>query len=397
MIKQSILLLLINISITSSGQKPIITNTPCTDAMAMEAKGRWIKTADLGSYNSKETNDKLDEIHKMILDLYPHPAGVDAVWHRSAGVSYFGAKKKFTKTQDGRLDFDYLNKPHFTQYGYNAGFFRFRCEYNKTHSLLPGYPGETGTFINVIANLKLGDMSPDDTWTIDGLPVLMRKPTIKISDGAKLFYPDPGTISREYIVHRNDMLPYKPVTRKEYLGYCIIYHTRLWDEVIKGSEQMPVRSLEEQENEKKAKLDKIQKQFGNDPKKLKSNVDYYLASYKTDQEIRDERIGKDKKLKAEVIKKFTDELEKTAREGLLDLQAMVLVKYYPDPVFVTDSARGFVLITENPDYLRNDLPKHVPQFFIVAWTCNDWAAQKRIGEIMEARFPFDKLQSMIDK
>jgi hypothetical protein len=395
--KQTIILFFLCLCLFSNSQKKIATDDPCTDTMAQNAKGRWIKTTDLGSQNSKETNTRLDEIHKMILNIYPQPTGVDAVWHRSAGVSYFGSKRKFYKIDDGRLTFDFSNLPHFTQYYYNAGFFRYRCEYNKTHSLLPGYPGETGTFVNVLANVKLGDMAPDDTWTINGLQVLMRKPMVTKSEGISFFYAEPGTNTGEVLVHRKGILPYMPVSRKEYLDYCIIYHTRLWDEVIKGSEQMPVRSLEEQENEKKAKLAKFEKDYAKDPKRLKSAVDYYLASYKTDQEIRNERVEKDKKLKARVLKKLTDELEKTTREGLLDLQAMILVKYYADPVFVTDPERGFVLITENPDYIRKDLPKHVPQFFIVAWRCNDWVAQKRIGEIMKINFPYEKLQAMIDK
>ncbi len=76
---------------------------------------------------------------------------------------------------------------------------------------------------------------------------------------------------------------------------------------------------------------------------------------------------------------------------------MIRVKYYSDLIFETDPAHGFVLVTENPDYIRKDLPKYAPQFFIVAWRCNDWIAQKRIGEIMEKNFPFEKLKAMIDK
>src|SRR5512138_347803 len=110
--KKVVVLFLIYVSIISSAQKPITTNTPCTDAMAMDAKGRWIKSEDLGSYNSKETNNRLDEIHNMVIKLFPQPTGVDVAWHRSAGVSYFGTKRKFYKTNDDRLTFDYLNKPH---------------------------------------------------------------------------------------------------------------------------------------------------------------------------------------------------------------------------------------------------------------------------------------------
>ena len=40
--------------------------------------------------------------------------------------------------------------------------------------------------------------------------------------------------------------------------------------------------------EKKEKLKKFEKDFANDPKKLKANVDYYLSGYETEQDRRDE-------------------------------------------------------------------------------------------------------------
>ena len=44
-----------------------------------------------------------------------------------------------------------------------------------------------------------------------------------------------------------------------------------------------------------------------------------------------------------------------------------------------------------------DLPRYVPQVFVVWLRFNDWAPQKRIGEIIEQDLPFEKLQAMIDK
>jgi predicted lysophospholipase L1 biosynthesis ABC-type transport system permease subunit len=56
-----------------------------------------------------------------------------------------------------------------------------------------------------------------------------------------------------------------------------------------------------------------------------------------------------------------------------------------------------ILVTENPDYIRKDLPKHVPQFFLVSLTWQDWEPLKKFAEIVEQNFPFEKLQAMIDK
>ena len=77
---------------------------------------------------------------------------------------------------------------------------------------------------------------------------------------------------------------------------------------------------------------------------------------------------------------------------------MILVKYYSSPsVFETDPAKGSMLVTENPDYIRKDLPKQVPQFFILSLTWDDGPSQKKVAEIFEQNFSFEKLQTMIDK
>jgi len=395
--RQLMLLILFIICLPGWSQKSFTTELPCNDDMAQKIKGKWIALPYNGSYNTTETSSRIDQIHDLVSKFYPEPTGVDVTWHRATGKSYFGAKRKYYTPDGGNLTFDYYNLPHFTYYYYNAAFFPYQCEYGKTHSLRPTYPGETGTTLNIIANFTLGEVAPDDSWTINGLPVLLYKPPIAVKDGIEYSYPEPGRNTRQLLIHRKGILPYKTVTRKQYLDYCIIYHTKIWDETIRNFEQMPVRSLEEQESEKKAKLDKLHKDYGNDPKKLKANVDYYLSGYQTDQQRRDEQVLKAKKNKDDESKKFTDELEKTTREGLLESPAMVLNKYHPEPVFETDPAKGLLLITENPDYIRRELPKYVPQFFIVSFTWQDWAPLNKFAEDFGLNFRFEKLQLMIDK
>ncbi|HQY11552.1 MAG TPA: hypothetical protein PK133_05040 [Ferruginibacter sp.] len=396
--KQITLLLAFLIQQSSYCQNVILTQEPCTDAMAQNTKGRWIQTPNNGTYNTKETSSRLDEIHKLVLEMYPQPTGMDIVWHRTAGMSYFGSKHKYYKTNDDRQTFDYYNLPPFTYYSYNAAFFRYQCEYGKTNSLIATYPGETGTFLNIITNFTFGVMPPDDNWTINGLPVNMYKTPITSADGIDVLYPEPGRNIYEVLIHRKGILPYTPVTRKQYLDYCIIFHTRVNDGLIEDFEKMPVRSLEEQEKEKKEKLKKFEKDFANDPKKLNANVDYYLSGYQTEQDRRDELIVKTKKNKDDVIKRFMDELERTTSQGLLDAPALVNTMYQHEPfIFETDPGKASMLITENPDYIRRDLPKYVPQFFIVQFAWNEWTPFTKFSDILKAYFPFDKLQAMIDK
>jgi hypothetical protein len=392
-------ILLFMTCLSGFSQNSIKTTGDCTDVIAQEAGGKWIKTTDVGSINSKEGYNRLDAIHELVLKIYPEPKGVDAVWNRSGGVSYFGSKRKYYRTSDDRLTFDYSNTPHFLKYGYSAGFFAYRCDAYEKNVLRPGYPGETGTWVGITANGNLGENNVDDTWTINGLPVMTMKPAQYKEDGYELRYPEPDRNVRSILVYRKGgTLPYVTVTRKQYLDQCISYHTKMFDEMIRNFEQMPVRSLQEQENEKNTKIARLQKQFANDPQKLKANVDYYLAGYKTDQQLRDEKIAGAKKSKDDEIKKFTDEMDRSKNEGLLNSPAMVRVMYYSTPaLFETDPALGLMLVTENPDYIRKDLPKHVPQLFEISLSWNPSAAQENFAKTFQEKFPTDKLQAMIDK
>lgn len=361
--KHIILFFFLVICLSSFSQKNIPTQLPCTDEMAQNAKGRWIKTDDLGSYNLKEIYSRLEEVHKMFLKIYPEPTGVDATWSRGDGVSYFGSKWKYYNTPDGRLTFDYSNLPHFVKYNYASLFYRYKCEYSKTHSLLPGYPGVTNGSFAITANGPISNNppAPDDNWTINGLPVYMRESPTEKKDGYEYLYRGSKWSSGEILIHRKGILPYTHVTRKQYLDYCITYHTKLHDESIKGFELLLATSKE------------------------------------ADKKWINEKLSKAKEYKDEVLKIFTNAFEESKQNSLLDSPARIVVKYHLDPVFETDPSKGWMLITENPDYIRKDLPKHVPQFFVVHWSFYDWPSFKKIGEIINGYFPFEKLEAMIDK
>jgi hypothetical protein len=385
--------------LSSWSQKSISTDLRCTDIMAQNSKGRWIKTTHNSASRSKEINNILAEFHNMVMKIYPQPTGVDVTWHTVEGLSYFGSKTKNSPYPDGRPRYMSIELPHFRMYYYKAGFFAYRCDPYNYKKMNPGYPGETGTWVTISANKSdpaIGN-APDDSWMINDMPVRTLNAGTRLFSGDGLKEAVKGRNYRIILIHRKGILPYIPVTRKQYLERCIITQTKLYDDMINRNEQLPVRTLEEQENEKKAKLVQYEKEFGNDPKRLKSAVDYYLSGYKTDQQTRDEQVDKIKKTKAQELKKLTVELEKSAEKGLLDSPAMIRVMYDANLIFDTDPLYASMVVIENRDYIRKDLPKHVPQLFVVFWEWSDWLPQEKIDEIMEKDFPYEKLQAMIDK
>jgi len=56
-----------------------------------------------------------------------------------------------------------------------------------------------------------------------------------------------------------------------------------------------------------------------------------------------------------------------------------------------------MLVTENPGYLRKDLPKDVPQFFVINWQWGSSIADEKLRKLFEENFEVEKLQAMIDK
>ena len=102
------------------------------------------------------------------------------------------------------------------------------------------------------------------------------------------------------------------------------------------------------------------------------------------------------------LKRYQDELENTTWNNMLDSAAVVfemhpLVETAGIPIFMTVKEGGKMLVTENPAYFRKDLPKYVPQLFILYWTYNDGAATENFGKRIEQYFLIEKLQAMIDK
>lgn len=199
----------------------------------------------------------------------------------------------------------------------------------------------------------------DSSNTINGAPFFMLNPVKERWKGYELYYEN-TLDNRRVLLHREGMLPYIPVTRKQYLDYCIKKFNKTFDDMIKSSKEMPFSS----------------------------------------QQQKDEAVKTIIKQKNEVLKLYNKELEKNRVANLLDSEAIVWIldNMYPDvPIFTTGEEDGSLLVTENPAYIRKDLPKYIPQFIVLYWSWGDNANSKYFRKMLEANFPIEKLQVMIDK
>jgi hypothetical protein len=123
----------------------------------------------------------------------------------------------------------------------------------------------------------------------------------------------------------------------------------------------------------------------------------------TDKQQRDEMINQNTKSKNDVMKFYRDELDKATKDGSLDEPAIILGGLFSPidnsnfSIFTTEEAGGNMLVTENPKYMRKDLPVYVPQFFLVFWSWQNFPSVIKFGKAINENFPIEKLQAMIDK
>jgi hypothetical protein len=275
---------------------------------------------------------RADAIHQMLLGVYPQPIGCETRWN-----------KIFTPS---------ANVPWVYSFYYYTAVFEYTCIHNK-----PEKNGETSTYFNVVSN-QFNNFWKTTGITINGQPVYSCKPKFGTWNGYDAYGNDVETF---VILTRKDMLPYKPVTRKQYLDYKIHW--------------------------------------------VDSFYTVLINNMKTSSEPQQELITDAINTKNRFIKIHQKELEKSKARNLLDSPAVttpITVNNFDDDteVFTTEEKGGSVLLTVNPAYFRKDLPKYIPQFIIVRLGAGNEFPPIPIvyfKKIIKEKFFFEKLQAMIDK
>jgi len=368
----------------AQSQKTIKTETPCSDQVLFNTPGKWFTDygglLDNGSeyipLNKAQVNEaitRMNAVRDMLMKIYPEPIGVDPAWHHSIGRGSFAEQVKYVQRGD-RFDREALVEKPVASYGFFCGFFRHVCNGQNPHEIWHGFPGETDTWFTVGAN-GIGNVAAEvressNNTLIGGYPVHLRHPIKEKFDGYEFFnvktdvFPDFYSGTWRILIHRKGELPYTPVTRKQYLDQAIIYLTQFYGNALKDFEQAPMQSKEE-------------------------------------QDIRKEQIKSFIKNRDAVLDHYKDELEESSKKGLLGSPAIIPQVLFAategDQIFVEENL-GYMVVIENPAYMRKDLPKWVPQILTVSMAWNEeWKPQADAAKLILEKFPFAQLQAMIDK
>lgn len=355
------------------------TTTPCDKELLKKTAGDWKKigTANHATVTKRQQEEivkRLDVIHRWAVDIYPSPLGFDATAGYSIADQSFAAQVKIERPYKGEIRTSPAGGTPTLRYSYAAGFCDYHCGRN-AYELMRGRGCEGASFIAATMNSlepfflrsQLDDFYAD-IMQIDGRPIRMM-PVIKEQKwkGFDLYNPEGGSGVKMILLHREGMLPYIPVTRKQYLDRSIECLQLFYAKVIKGYEQ---------------------------PEGLTLLMDK--------KDLEDEK-KKQQKIRDNVIKYYQDEVNATTKAGLLDAPAIIfgdiMSMYTQHPIFITQADGGKMLVTENPAYIKKELSKTIPQLIVYSW----WDGQRGPDPVMDPvklydkYFPIEKLQAMIDK
>jgi len=357
------------ICLSSRSQEFIKTTTPCTNEFLQKIPGKWIKKNDylpakIPKQQQQEIFTRLDSIHRWVDKIYSPFFGVDASWNRFTSDADFASEYKYEYSPDAGYRNIQVNSIPVFSYGYSVKFNEFFCSKNDPNEYLR-YHGEDGVLLKIYANTlglftssAKGEMA--GVMQIDRRPIWTMYPVTGKWKGYDVYSLEVGFGLKIVLLHRKGMLPYIPVTRKQYLDRCMTY---------------------------------IPKLFTFDPKVLELIPD---------KKERDEQIKKSEKLKEEILKHYQDEMEATTKAGLLDSPAIIpaeICNISDMPIFTTEAQGGSMLATENPAYIRKDIPKYIPQFFTIVLEEYKYPFPPVPVpyKVIEESFPIEKLQAMIDK
>ena len=371
--KQIFVILPVLFSLSASSQNPhfpkLKIDVPCTQEFLDSYKGKWLKPDAISNGQSKDFMqggmNRIQEVQQLFVQIYPQPLGADVNWSGGYAKSYFAEKVKYIP-QDGINRPETISQNIVNGWNFHLGISPWYCDHAAKNTIMNGYPDigdATGIVLNVnnIEAIVNGAVAEDDMMTINQQPIKYKMPVIGKWKGYDVMNVVAAGLSNErfILITRNGMLPYIPVTRKQYLDRAIAFLTKTYDEWITLAD--------------------------NDPDKAQ-------AAANKKRTIND---------KSGILKKYRDELEASAKNGSLDLPAIIQrIEMFPTDatIFSTEAEGGRMLVTNNPTYFRKDLPGFIPQTFVLQWM---WGSHLKSSadfrKAFEDNFPVEKLQEMIDR
>jgi hypothetical protein len=199
--------------------------------------------------------------------------------------------------------------------------------------------------------------------------------------------------NRVVLITRNNQLPYKPVTRLQFLQAMKEKIEADKKTQLDFQKKRTVRSDAEEDIERQHGLEGALKNVPSN--RIEQRKADYLRHYKTDRQRIDENIQQTETYYNSMLNPLTDELSK---ETGAELQRPAIVDSGSNIFkgFTTDEKGGRMLVVVNTDYFKLNLPRYVPQLIVLYWSWDKAAPFQDFKKQLEENFPVEQLKAMID-
>ena len=198
------------------------------------------------------------------------------------------------------------------------------------------------------------------------------------------------------LITRNNQLPYKPVTRLQYLKT-----TKEVLEIKKKKEiDIQIKMQERTEAEQAVAKQKGWENalIGAKPNRVEERTANYLKRYRTDRQLKEESVQREEKYYNDLIKPIDDVWNSLDKEALKEPAIVDATNIlYKFKGFTTQEKGGRMIVFVNADYFNLKLPKYVPQFIVLYWEWDKNAPAQNFKKQLEENFSTDQMKAMIDK
>ncbi len=351
----------------------------CSNDVLMNIQGSWKKGSDANmraDKNQSQINSRIDAVSKLLQTAYPEPKGLEAKWYRSMeGIPLVN------------------NGP--VTYQLNSLYLSWYCNSNLHKAMLGD---ETGTWSFVYMNSfgwLMTDQYDKAIIKIQGIQAWWMPKKVGEWKGVTL-YETSGSPknNKAVLITRNNQLPYKPVTRLQFL--------HAMKEKIEADKKTQLdfqnkRTVRSDADEDIARQHGLEGALKNvPPNRIEQRKTDYLKHYKTDRQRIDENIQQTETYYNSMLSPLTDELNK---ESDTELQQPAIVDNSSNIFtgFTTDEKGGRMMVVVNNDYFKMNLPRYVPQMIVLYWSWDNNGPCQDFRKQFEENFPVDKLKAMIDK
>lgn len=354
---------------------------PCNADIIMNVKGSWKKRSDANMKADKNLSQifsHLDMVSKIFQTAYPDPKGIEAGWYR-------------TMVGDPLIN----NGP--TPYQFSSLYLAWYCNQN-LHKLMLG--DETATWANVYVN-SFGWLMTHQ-WDelgvkIEGTTAFLFPKKIGEWKGLPLYEPSGSPNKcKAILITRNNQLPYKPVTRLQFLNAMKEKLEAEKNAQIDANNKVPERTAAEQEASKQTGMENALKYAP--ASRVKERKANYLKNYKTDKQRKEETVQRTQQYFVGLIKGIDDVLKSLNEAGLKEPAIVDGVDWASlFKGFTTQEKGGRLIVFVNADYFNLKLPKYVPQVIVLYWQWEKNAPSQNFKKQIEENFSTDQLKVLIDK